>query len=430
MREMKDSGIEWIGSVPMSWNSHPVYYYFTEHKQRNYSGDESNLLSLSYGKIVRKDINTSEGLLPKNFNGYNIVSEGDIVLRLTDLQNDKRSLRTGLVKEQGIITSAYVTIRPKKQINSNYFYYLLYAYDVVKVLYNMGNGVRQSLNYGELSKLRLIEPPLSEQCLIASFLDAKCAEIDALTADIQAQTDTLEQYKRSVITEAVTKGLNPNAEMKDSGEEWGGAIPSSWEMKKGKYLFEQRNLRGNIIELQLLSPTQKYGVIPQSLYEELSGMSAVKLNEKADLMLLKTIHKGDYCISLRSFQGGFEYSEYEGVVSPAYQVFYPIVDIADGYYKYLFKESGFIEKMNSYTMTLRDGKNIAFADFGDTYIPYPPISEQQAIADYLDAKCADIDEIITQKREQLATIEEYKKSLIFEYVTGKKEVCSDDESVK
>ncbi len=429
MREMKDSGIEWIGSVPVSWNIHPVYYYFTEHKQRNYSGDESNLLSLSYGKIVRKDINTSEGLLPENFNGYNIVSEGDIVLRLTDLQNDKRSLRTGLVKEQGIITSAYVTIRPQKQINSNYFYYLLFAYDIVKVLYNMGNGVRQGLNYGELSKLHLIEPPLSEQHLIASFLDTKCAEIDALTVEIQEQIDTLEQYKCSVITEAVTKGLNPDAEMKDSGEEWGGAIPSSWKMKKGKYLFEQRNLRGNIIELQLLSPTQKYGVIPQSLYEELSRMSAVKLNEKADLRLLKTIHKGDYCISLRSFQGGFEYSEYEGVVSPAYQVFYPTVDIADGYYKYLFKESGFIEKMNSYTMTLRDGKNIAFADFGNTYIPYPSVSEQQDIADYLDAKCAEIDEIITQKREQISTIEEYKKSLIFEYVTGKKEVRSGEESV-
>ena len=167
-------------------------------------------------------------------------------------------------------------------------------------------------------------------------------------------------------------------EMKDSGIEWIGNIPTSWHIQKGKYLFRQRNLRGNQIELQLLSPTQRFGVIPQSKYEELTGMNAVKLNESADLMLLKTIHKGDYCISLRSFQGGFEYSEYEGVVSPAYQVFYPIVDIADGYYKYLFKEQGFIEKMNSYTMTLRDGKNIAFEDFGNTYIPYPLSSTQSA----------------------------------------------------
>lgn len=119
---------------------------------------------------------------------------------------------------------------------------------------------------------------------------------------------------------------------KNSGFEWIGEIPTSWELYKGKYMFTQRNLRGNTIELQLLSPTQKYGVVPQSVYEDRSGMNAVKLNENANLSALKTIHKGDFCISLRSFQGGFEYSEYEGVVSPAYQVFYPVVKVARGYY--------------------------------------------------------------------------------------------------
>lgn len=136
----------------------------------------------------------------------------------------------------------------------------------------------------------------------------------------------------------------------------------------------------------------------------------------------KTIHKGDYCISLRSFQGGFEYSEYEGVVSPAYQVFYPIVNVDRGYYKYLFKEKGFIEVMNSYTMSLRDGKNIAFDDFGNTFIPVPPVEEQKIIAEYLNKKCAEIEQTITDKKAQLDTLDEYKKSLIYEYVTGKKEV--------
>lgn len=125
-------------------------------------------------------------------------------------------------------------------------------------------------------------------------------------------------------------------EMKDSGVEWIGKIPKDWLLERGKYIFLQRNQRGNKDNLQLLSPTQKYGVIPQLLYDELSGMNAVKLNEKVDLSLMKTIHNGDYCISLRSFQGGFEYSKYEGVVSPAYQVFYPQIMISDGYYKYLF----------------------------------------------------------------------------------------------
>ena len=182
-------------------------------------------------------------------------------------------------------------------------------------------------------------------------------------------------------------------------------------------MFTQRNLRGNTIELQLLSPTQKYGVVPQSVYEDRSGMNAVKLNKNANLSALKTIHKGDFCISLRSFQGGFEYSEYEGVVSPAYQVFYPVVKVARGYYKYLFKDSGFIEKMNSYTMTLRDGKNIAFADFGNTYIPCPPVDEQQRIADFLDTKCAEIDALTADIQTQIDTLEQYKRSVITETVT-------------
>lgn len=204
---------------------------------------------------------------------------------------------------------------------------------------------------------------------------------------------------------------------KDSGIEWVGEIPADWEMRKARYMFIQRFDKGNSIELQLLSPTPNYGVIPQWKYEELSGMVAVKLNEKADLMQLKTVHKGDFCISLRSFQGGFEYSKYEGVVSPAYQVFYPVVRIDDGYYKYMFKDRGFIEKMNSYTMTLRDGKNISFFDFGNTYIPYPPIAKQQTIAAYLDRKCSEIDALKANIQSEIETLEEYKRSVITEAVT-------------
>lgn len=377
---------------------------------------------MSYGNVIRKDINTSEGLLPSNYNGYNIVEAGDIIIRPTDLQNDKRSLRTGLSKERGIITSAYIALKPKNGINSRFYHYLLHTYDILKVFYNMGNGVRQGLNYDEFAKLMVYSPSDTEQQRIAEFLDRECGKIDGLKADIQAQIDTLEQYKRSVITEAVTHGLNPSAPMKDS-KVWYGQIPSEWKELKGKYVFKQRNDIGNNVCLQLLSPTQKYGVIPQDKYEELTGMNAVKLNDSTNYALLKTIHKGDYCISLRSFQGGFEYSEYEGVVSPAYQVFYPIITIADGYYKYLFKEKGFIDVMNSYTMSLRDGKNIAFDDFGDTFIPVPPLDEQQEIANYLDNKCAEIEQIIADKKTQIETLDGYKKSLIFEYVTGKKEIA-------
>lgn len=216
--------------------------------------------------------------------------------------------------------------------------------------------------------------------------------------------------------------------MKDSGIDWIGKIPDEWKIEKGKRIFAQRNERGNKINLELLSPTQKYGVIPQTLYEELTTYSAVKLKEGTDLSQLKTVHKGDYCISLRSFQGGFEYSKYEGVVSPAYQIFYAIKNIDECYYKYLFKDQTFIAKMNSFTMSLRDGKNIAFSDFGNTYIPLPPLPEQTKIANFLDKKCAQIDSIIEESKKSIEEYKSWKQSVIFEAVTGKNLSCKKKDS--
>lgn len=285
MREMTDSGLVWVGEVPTHWQMHPVYHYFGERNHKNLQGQEDNLLSLSYGRVIRKDINSNGGLLPASFNTYNIVGPNDIIIRPTDLQNDKKSLRTGLCTERGIITSAYIALMPIRPLNSAYFHYLLHSYDVTKVFYNMGNGVRQGLNYSEFSKLMILEPPIEEQDRIVAFLDVKTAEIDQIVAEIQSQIETLEQYKQSIITETVTNGLNPNVETRESGYDWVGAIPVSWRMQKGKYLFVQRSTKGNVISLELLSPTQKFGVIPQTLYEELTGMSAVKLDEKQTLVL-------------------------------------------------------------------------------------------------------------------------------------------------
>lgn len=202
--EMKDSGIAWVGMIPSHWIIHPVYSYFGERKNRNRFGAEDNLLSLSYGRVIRKDINTSDGLLPESFNTYNIVEVGDIIIRPTDLQNDKRSLRTGLVTEHGIITSAYIDLCPIKTVDSRYFHYLLHAYDVMKVFYNMGNGVRQGLNYSEFSRLIVFEPPYNEQVDIANYLDAKCAEVDGIIDQKKEQLSILETYKKSLIYEYVT----------------------------------------------------------------------------------------------------------------------------------------------------------------------------------------------------------------------------------
>lgn len=202
--EMKDSGIEWVGEIPVHWPVHPVYSYYGERKNKNRLGKEDNLLSLSYGRVIRKDINTNDGLLPESFNTYNIVEAGDIIIRPTDLQNDKRSLRTGLVKEHGIITSAYIDLCPLKQVDSRYFHFLLHAYDVMKVFYNMGNGVRQGLNYSEFSRLMVFEPPYEEQVAMADYLETKVTEIDAIIERKKEQMAVLDAYKSSLIFEYVT----------------------------------------------------------------------------------------------------------------------------------------------------------------------------------------------------------------------------------
>ena len=202
--EMKDSGIQWVGEIPAHWSVHPVYSYYGERKKKNRLGKEDNLLSLSYGRVIRKDINTNDGLLPESFNTYNIVEAGDIIIRPTDLQNDKRSLRTGLVKEHGIITSAYIDLCPLKQVDSRYFHFLLHAYDVMKVFYNMGNGVRQGLNYSEFSRLMVFEPPYDEQVAMADYLENKVTEVDAIIEQKKEQMSVLDAYKRSLIFEYVT----------------------------------------------------------------------------------------------------------------------------------------------------------------------------------------------------------------------------------
>lgn len=203
-RDMVDSKIDWIDRLPRNWNVAPLRYFFHEHKAKNLFGQETNLLSLSYGRIIRKDIGTVDGLLPSNFNGYNIVGPGDIVLRLTDLQNDQKSLRTGLVNERGIVTSAYIALRKHRELDSTYFHYLFHTYDICRVFYNMGSGVRQGLTFSELSRLPLVAPPLDEQRRIGRFLNEEITKIDEVQRKKRKQLDLLEAYKKSLIYEVVT----------------------------------------------------------------------------------------------------------------------------------------------------------------------------------------------------------------------------------
>ena len=201
----KDSGVEWIGEIPSEWDCFYLSQIFSPVKNKNIGMQETNLLSLSYGKIIRKNIETTFGLLPENFEGYNIIERDNIVLRLTDLQNDHKSLRVGLVTEKGIITSAYLTLKNKTNMSSNYFYYLLHSFDIAKGFYGMGAGVRQGLNWNEIRSLRIISPKESfDQQQISDFLDKKCSEIDSLIAKKEQLVVELESYKKSLIYEVVT----------------------------------------------------------------------------------------------------------------------------------------------------------------------------------------------------------------------------------
>ena len=213
--KMKDSEIDWIRRIPESWDIIPLKVLFKENKKRNTDLTNSNLLSLSYGRIIQKNIDSNFGLLPDNFSKYTIVNDGDIVLRLTDLQNDHKSLRTGLVTQSGIITSAYVTLTPKKKLCSRYFHYLLHSYDIQKVFYTMGEGIRQSLSYDELSRnIRLIMPSFKEQQSIANYLDSKCLAIDESIKRSNKIIQKLEEYKKSLIYNAVTGKIDCRGEVK------------------------------------------------------------------------------------------------------------------------------------------------------------------------------------------------------------------------
>lgn len=425
MRNMIDSGVEWLGDIPETWDLVQLGSLFSEHKHKNTGMQSENLLSLSYGNIIRKDINTSDGLLPESFEGYNVIEEGDIVLRLTDLQNDQRSLRVGLSHERGIVTSAYVTLRRRNSaINSRFYYYLIHSYDVRKGFYGMGAGVRQGLNYAGVKKIMLTLPPVDEQENIVSVLDEKTAKVDALIANVQAQIERLKAYKQSLITEVVTKGLDPNAPMKESGVEWIGMIPEHWRLVATKYLFSIlsgatpksevfENWDGDIAWItpadyktddvyvsggrrnlsELGFQTCSTSLIPKNsiIFSKRAPIGAVAINTNE-------LCTNQGCLSCVNKDDGKIDSKY----------FYYTMSVATEQYELLGSGTTF--------------KEISASNFANFFLMWPPITEQKAMVEYLDGKCSRIGRLISIKEAKITKLEQYKKSLIYEYVTGKKEV--------
>lgn len=417
MREMKDSGIEWIGKVPVEWKIDNPQYHFSQRKDRAKQGMVQLTASQKYGVITQTEYMERTGAnivtVQKDFDILKLVCAGDFVIHM-------RSFQGGLEysEKTGSISSAYVMLIPSNTIREpRYYKWFFKSSNYIDALSSTSNLVRdgQAMRWSNFIQLPILFPPAEEQQRIADFLDAKCAEIDALTADIQTQIDTLEQYKRSVITETVTKGLNPDAEMKDSGIEWVGKMPLAWDAVPNKYLmYKVKNICPVYNGEDILSLTTN-GVIIRDLNGGGKMPTSFDGYQKVTpgnlLMCLFDIDVTPRCIGLvKNF----------GLTSPAYSQFVMRTGAYAPYYYYYYLMVDYTKELLHMAKNLRH--SLTEDQLGAIKAPNPPYEEQVQIAEFLDKKCVEINLVIEDKNRQLAMLDEYKKSLIFEYVTGKKEV--------
>lgn len=418
-RKMKDSGIEWIGEIPEGWEIKYFVQLFSQVKNKNIGLREKNLLSLSYGKIKQKSIETVGGLLPDSFEGYNIIDRNDIVLRLTDLQNDQHSLRVGLSHERGIITSAYCSIRVRGAESPNYLYYYLHTFDIAKGFYGMGSGVRQGLNWDGLKYIKILLPPQHEQDRISVFLNQKTLEIDSMLSKTISSIEEYKKLKQAVITQAVTKGVRGEQEMKDSGVEWIGEIPKEWDIL---------NL---VAHTSMLTPMRDRpenldGPIPWIRIEDFDGkyISSSKASlgvskETVRSMNLKIYPVGTILCTSSCIMGKCAIVSRELVSNQRFIGIIPDQNTCENFLYYLMLSNS--ERMN-YLATGALQANLSRSSFEHLKVQFPSYQEQKEISDYLDTKCAEIDKLIAKKEQLVKELESYKKSLIYEVVTGKREV--------
>lgn len=410
MREMKDSGQKWLGAIPSHWSLTRI----------------AGLYSVRNEKVSDKDFQplsvTNKGILPqletaaKTNDGDNrkLVRVGDFAI---NSRSDRRG-SCGISPYDGSVSLINIVMKPRRKMSPRYYDWLFHTIQFGDENYSWGHGIVDDLwttGWQEMKKINVPVPTLDEQERIAGFLDGKCAEIEALIADVQAQIDTLEQYKRSVITETVTKGLNPDAEMKDSGIEWVGEIPAHWSVMPNKYLMHKIKEICPIYHGEDILSLTMNGVIVRDLDAggkmptSFDGYQRIKAGNL--LMCLFDIDVTPRCIGL---------IKNNGLTSPAYSQFVMHDNAVAEYFYYYYLMVDFTKELLHMAKNLRH--SLTEEQLGAISVPVPGVEEQKAIAAFLDAKVTEIDAIIAMKKEQLSVIDNYKKSLVFEYVTGKKEV--------
>lgn len=420
--EYKDSGVPWLGAVPGHWERKPLFALTKELDERNHGMQEDNLLSLSYGKIKRKSIEDNDGLLPASFETYQIVERDDIVWRLTDLQNDQRSLRTGIVRERGIITSAYLATRPTAVL-PEFLAYLLRAYDLTKAFYSMGGGLRQSMKFSDVKWLPIMLPSEAEQAAIATFLDREAAKIDALVAEQERLIALLKEKRQAVISRAVTKGLNPHAPMKDSGIEWLGEIPSHWEIRKLKgltsrigdglhgtpeyddngpcYFINGTNLRGGWIRITEAT---------RSVSASTAEAHQIDLDHTTVL------------ISINGTIGNLALHRGEPVILGKSAAYINCGEEIDRDFLFFALQSDGARRFFQSTIANTTIHNLSLDAIRSLRIGLPVLTEQRAIIEALSEASVRMNEAIDEAGQAITLLQERRAALISAAVTGKIDV--------
>ena len=420
MREMKDSGIKWIGAIPNHWRVSKIKQIV---RWKSVKGQpDLPVLSLyrDYGVIPKDSRDDNHNVTSLDTSGYKVVEHGDLVI------NKMKAWQGSLAVSEynGVVSPAYHICKiTSENICKKYLHYLLRDASYLPEYMRLSTGLRVGqwdLSFDDFKNIPFLVPPLAEQERIAAFLDAECTEIDAVLEKTRASIEEYKKLKQTVITQAVTKGIRGDRPMKNSGIEWIGEIPVEWSVVRIKNLFDYRNERNYkpLDEVNLISLYTDKGVVQHRDLEETTG------NKASNADGYKLVYKNDIVVNIiLCWMGAIGRSAYYGVTSPAYDVYSPKQGINSKFYHYLFRTNGFngdCYKVGRGIMAMR------WRTYSDQFraikVVFPPQSEQEEIINYLDEKCAGIDALIAKKQQYLTEIENYKKSLIYEYVTGKKEV--------